>query len=578
MRYTSSIFSMTMDGSFALRHRPEAASEAGRLYERAVTQLAQDVIYHKITLADLQQRITRARMNDAVNALEKDAHTLEAIFHLYKGIEAQEQADRIHGSAWQAVLLRQPITHRDEPKPPETLTRNEVAQEFIHFNLRQELIDAEDKALQAYQRFVEVNGDRAVSVTNTIQLKRSDIEVLMIDLQVRQVERLMDPEERKAKLLELNRRLAQLIQQLIETREDGGKCLELQEMYLFRRLVTMADTGHLASIRHGNPRQDLKRDTDSKERSIDMVITLAGERLHLQMKTLKSNVSTEARWNQNDILERSREHLEGSTTRLTRFETEAVEAAYVASQRKPEGEPTSLHDKQKAFAPLAHDLRPDIAQRFKVLLGLDPVVCEREMADFREQERTLNEYLEARRAEQAEVQARLHAQADAYQATVQAEAQRRAEEEARRQQRVADVQREAVEESQRKRDEESVRNAVKLAKLDATLQEVVQKQKRQAAAAKAAATRAEGAKAIPDWIPKKPEVLATAAALQRLGFIPDGNLRDIDAKIVMAAKQEFIDLFGKPKALAAMFDTKKQFDEPTPDILGQITTLRKNKK
>ncbi len=356
------------------RERPED------LYDETLNRLARGVIYNeeKLDAVTLERRIRDAMRIPKFEQIEQVIHGFESCLYLLKGIEAHERANAFQNDDWQAALAR-------EGGAPETLTRGDVADTFDHFRFKGNLVSAESAALEHYQRLLGLGGNTEIRLDEKISIERSDIEVLVNDLRTRMTERNPDDEERRGALEALDRELAEIADGIPD--DQRGKRFEIEEMYLLRRLTHAADTGHLASIGHGTPREDLRRDRGS----VDITVTAAGDVIPLQVKTFKRKVSRETREKQNKIIEEARRRLEGSPTHLVVLWAEDVQDAYDRALRHPAHERTSLEDKYAALQPITDSLDEDERHRLLALTGLTEKDFKAERADFERKQAEIQE-------------------------------------------------------------------------------------------------------------------------------------------------------------------------------------------
>jgi len=557
-------------------------------YAQTVSALARGFIYDDADIASIEKKISAARTIPAMAAIEDEKHELESLLCLLKGIEAHERANLYHGGAWQAALIRQPAHGERAPKPPETLSREEVAEEFAAFPFRQKLVDSESEALKQYGKLLELNTEAVVKLSQNISLQHTDIEVLINDIAIRMAERILDTEERNARLSELDRELTKIIERIPD--DDRGKRFELEEIYLLRRLIHAADTGHLASVSHGTPREDLRPDRGS----VDIEITAAGDAFGFQLKTLKYGVSKPTREKQGEIVERARGKLEGAATHLVVLEAEAVQDTFEASLRQAKTVPTSRADKFAALQPVTDVLRMDESHRLLTVLGLTEADLKREQAEFDkkyEERKKLEEALEQKRREEAQRDA--EAEERRKQEDME-EREREAEEQARRdaiaQHREeaklsSEIERKTVMEAkeqrilQRQRERQEER--------DALTRQAAEREKEEAKQEAARLKRQQKEQEAPAWPPKTIANLSSSSALKRFGFLPEDWKDDVGA--FMAAKKRFIGLFGKPKnknvqatetdkpnaLFQEAFPTKESIESSTAEDIERVRTITK---
>lgn len=526
--------------------RPDVPSAPEAQYTQKISALARDFIYADRDIKTIEKEIEAAGKLSPFSRIENEKHGLESLRHLAKGIEAHEQANLLHGGAWQAVLIRQPARGTGQPKPPETLARHEVTREFEDFTFRQKLVETEKEALEEYRKLLALNAGAVVALSPNITLQRTDIEVLVNDLAVRAAERMAEDQARRARLQELDRELTKIIGRIPD--DERGKRFELEEIYLLRRLIHAADTGHLASVSHGTPREDLRPDCGS----VDIEITAAGDVFGFQLKTLKYGVSKTTREQQQAIIERARRKLRGAPTHLVVLEAEAVQNTFDASLRQAKSIPTSRADKFAALQPLTQALQGQSGHRLLIVLGLTEADMLREQVEF-DQRYAKRQKLEAELARKRQEEARLEAEIE--ERKRQAEAEERVKKETRMQQQEADRQearlaRESVvrlkqkrtEQRQAERQEEQKQLAKLLAEKESeTAEEKTKLAKKEAARLK----REQKEKTAPEWPPQTLANLGSSVNLIKLGLLPADWKDDVNA--FMAAKKRFIALFARPK-------------------------------
>jgi hypothetical protein len=381
----------------------EQGTHEGRVaaeYRRALKDLARHFVYdvQELKATDIEKAVASARRDPRIRALEPKHQGLETLANLVKGMMEHETANLHHLDAWQAAIRRRA---EDEGRLPETFTREEVARMYDGFIFRQTMERSEDRALDHYSRLLDTKQDSIVELSSNISLDRTDIKVLALDLKVRRAERIPDDKERKAVLQALDRELVGIINEVDP--EQTGKRLELEELYLLRRLIHASDTGHLASVDHGTPREDLRDDLDSSDVSVDLAVTAAGDRYSFQIKTLRHGVSRATRAKQTLIMGQAERKMEGKSTHAVRLETEAIEAAYEAARRQ-DGKKvaTSRVDKFSALEPLAGQMASTKRHKLLTLLGLTE-------NDFDEEDRLFRQKEAARREQEAEIFAKKEA-------------------------------------------------------------------------------------------------------------------------------------------------------------------------
>lgn len=570
--------SLEMRPANPFRATPEAES-AEVQYEQTARGLARHFIYDEGALDEgkIEQAIAAALRIPRLARLEQTEHKLESLRHLLKGIEAHERANLYHHGSWQATLKRQP-SRKTASKSPELLTRDEVANEFAHFEFRDDAVDAERQTLEHYRGLLQLNPAASIRLSDNIRINHTDIEVLAIDIEVRMAERIPDQEQRTATLAALDRRLADIIQRI--PGDERGKRFEMEEVYLLRRLIHAADKGHLASVSHGTPRADLRPDFGS----VDIDVTAAGEIIAFQLKTFKRGVSKETKEKQANIIDIAHRRLANTPTHLVVLHAEAVQDAYETSLRQPTTARTSRADKYSALEPLVEGLHAHKQSRLLATLGLteDDLVQEATEREHRQAEWTQHaEETRKKAALNAEVEARREEAARIERETKRERAiaiQREQEE------RIAEQERRLADEIRTRREAEAAvakaKNIEREARLAEAAARTTEKRKIEEAAAAAAAEKVRKAlerdakkNETPDWPPKTIAGLTTPRILQHLGLLPSDWKNN--AQEFLAAKKQFIALFAKPKrgssqgneldkpneAFAKAFPTRERYDE-----------------
>lgn len=555
-----------------------------------MSALARAVIYSDKDLETIERDIEQASQDPDLQALEQNRHGLESLLHLFKGIEAHKKANQFHGGAWQVALVRQKGHPERDPKDPETLTRQEVAEEFDAFPFREQLLNFEQETLRHYGDLLELNDEPTIELSNKISLQRSDIQALINDINVRIAERIPDDDERKAKLQELDDELAEIIKGISD--EDWGKRFELEEIYLLRRLIHSIDTGHLVAVSHGTPREDLRPDRGS----VDIGITAAGDDYDFQLKTFKYGVSGQTREQQRDILDKARRSLEGQSTHLVVLETEMVEDAYERALRQSKRASTSRADKYAALEPITNEISVQERSRLLTVLGLteqdlteEQEAFDERQAELRAHQDQIREREEERRVAEEEVVRRKteerqqqeeeeRAREEAIRTRI--ELSRTMSEAARQREGLAKDER-AEERRARKRRERELLEA-QVAQRKAEENERAEKEaKREADRLRRKRKKEEG----PGWPPKNLSGLFTVPVLQALELLPKDW--DGDARALLDAKKHVIALVGKPKKKDAaatesdrpnpqfkkLFPSKELLESPTEEVLRQLRDL-----
>ena len=321
----------------------------------------------------------------------------------------------------------------------------------------------------------------------------------------------------------------------------------MEEIYLLRRLIHTNDTGHLASINHGTPRQDLRPD----QGSVDIDVTAAGDAFPFQLKTFKYGVSTDARARQNRIIDEALHRLEGSGTHLVVLEAESVKDAFERSVRQGM-RPTSRADKYATFQPLCDVLETGSYHRLLSVLGLTEADLEQEKAEFnrltderRKQEQRLDE---RRSAERQREEANETARREHLKRQELARERERLEEE-ERQAKIEALHQAARAGSQKERDEAAAAKAARERErqeqfhrdAEARATEAARQAALEARRAKAKERKKEG----PKWPPKKMVGLVNVLLLKSLGILSEDWRGDFDT--LRSAKESFYTLFAKTK-------------------------------
>ncbi|HVM90935.1 MAG TPA: hypothetical protein VMU11_03510 [Verrucomicrobiae bacterium] len=528
---------------------PERRESAGAKYERVANQLARRFIYDEEELDPIaiERAIERARSDRDIASEERMHGELETLFDLLKGMAAHERANELYLGAWQAALIRQKATAANKPKPPEHLTRHEVAQEFEAFDFKKTLLYQERESLTSYRRLLERNPQASIRLSERISIDHTDVEALVIDLRVREAERLEDEAERKRRLAELDRELSVLITRLPP--EQAGKRLELEELYLLRRLIHGADTGHLVSANHGTPREDLRPDRGS----VDLMVTAAGDVLEFQMKTFKTATHQEAKAIQAEALERAQRKLAGSSTRLVVLEQEAVHETYEAALRQGEVR-HSRSDKYAALEPLVESLRIKERERLLALFGLTEEDLTQERAEFERRQAGRREHEEEMRRKREEEERRFAEAAERQAAKqregLEAERERQARIDADKEKKL----RESMERMEREREasERKLREIEERQQASQTAARKAQEEAKQKAAKAEAKAAKEGEK---KWAEAKLAELGKPDSLIGLGLLAKEE-RNVPAAI-LAAKKLLAARYPNAKAVLKEFPFEK---------------------
>ena len=576
----------------------DADREAENRYYAYVREVARRFVYDSGDLNATEiDKTVKATLNiSGLRPLEAQKHELEKLSYFLKALEAHERADAIHRGAWQAALVRQ-IGHLPlPPKPPEQLTRPEVAREFELMKLSGALLRLENQALEYYTKLLALDPNYAISVSDRISLDCTDVAVLVNDLRLRQAERMGDGAARKAVIANLNQGLEAIVAGMpADDMELRGKRYELEDMLLLRQLIQRMDVGHLVTVCHGTPREDLRQPEKYKEavkdqpRSVDLVITFAGRAGHFQVKTYESNVPAAVKAEQQMEIARVRKSLEGTPTRLAVTSAEDIRNSYAAYLRHSTTDIVTLSDKYRTFRPFLHEMKEQERGSLLMLLGLTEsdlkqeeerlqaawgaLATEREAVKTAQTEQTqkaaqeLRPFIEAEEAaaraamaaEQARVEAvRLQQVRDAE--VAQAQRQEAYDRDKEKQETVAEKLRLSAEKDAAKRAEDERRVA-----------EDAEREKKRLA-------REEKKKNAP-WRPAYLSDVYSPSLLIKLQLLVLPPDRRMDPQALLKAKKEFFKLFGKPKkgkAVAEESDKPKPNDRfaeafPTPESVEAPT-------
>jgi hypothetical protein len=536
------------------RFRPPAFQRSDEkpeaLYERTVNTLARQFIYNEGELdwLTIEREIQAAREHSGVRRIDEERRDLETLNDLLQGIAAHEKTNAKFLGAWQAALNRQKTTHPEKPVPPETLTRDEVAMELESFAFKQNMLFYEREALKRYERLLEQNPKARIELSKNISLDRSDIEVLIIDIKTRIAERKLDEEARRAELQELDRHLAEVIAGI--PKEQGGKKFELEEIYLLRRLIHNADTGYLASVSHGTPRQDLRPDRGS----VDIVVAAAGEVFEFQLKTFKRGVGHEARVVQHEVRARAEQKLKGTETQLVVLQGESVQDSYEASLRQAAGTQHTLADKFSALEPLTKGLKIKERERLLFLTGLTEEELDREQQEFDARQGRRKSHEEELKRRREEEERKFAEGAERVAALERAELQKEQDRLARIEADKEKKQRGSAERMLAEREASDQKARALEAKQREALAE--EQRKREEAEAKAAKAETKASKeAEKKWVQSKLDQLGKPDALIAQGFL---NVEDRNKPVaILAAKKLLTAKYPNPKSVLKEFPFEK---------------------
>lgn len=554
------------------------------LYTGLVKDLAQHYIYDEGDLKadDIKNKISRALRTPMYQAEEKQKHELETLMHLLQGIEAHERANAIHGGAWQAVLNRQirdlSLSNGAHTYPE----RDQVNQVFSQFIFKKDLLESEQEAVKNYSRLLDLHEDTILQLNQNIEIHRTDIEALINDLRVRIAERLTNETERRQMLSLLDEEFKNIIDQVPE--EQAGKKYELKEIFLLRKLVHSADTGHLVTVSHGTPRADLRPDRGS----VDIEVAAGGQVFSFQLKTFNRGASAEARVVQLTALDRAANKLRQSDTHLVVLDSGAVGRAYDSSLRQTEQRNISRLDKYAALSPLCDIMNSERRSDLLNLLGLTESELEEEKRalENKQQERGLFEdeikkRREAELAREAEIiSAKERAQAELI--AKQEEAKQRHEQAIRQAQEdrdtIARAKLERMETNRLEREAEKKEREAREAEIRRAMEIVTAKKE---LAEKKRQKREAKKQEIGGWPPETLAGLFTADMLMAHGLLP----RDWqgDPTSFMSAKKRLLALFANPKKGSApnennkpnkdfklIFPNKESLSKPDPEDVARL--------
>lgn len=554
------------------------------LYEKLVKDLAQHYIYDEGDLKadDIKNKISRALRTPMYQEEEKRKHELETLMHLLQGIEAHERANAIHGGAWQAVLNRQihdlSLSNGSRTYPE----REQVNQIFSQFIFKKDLLESEQEAVKNYSRLLDLHENTILHLNQNIEIHRTDIEALINDIRVRAAERLTNDMERRPILNQLDEEFKNIIDRVPE--EQVGKKYELKEIFLLRKLVHAADTGHLATVSHGTPRADLRPDRGS----VDIEVAVAGQVFSFQLKTFNRGASAEARVVQLTALDRAANKLRRSNTHLVVLDSGAVGRAYDSSLRQTEQQKISRLDKYAALSPLCDIMSNDRRSDLLNLLGLTESELEEEKRnlEIKQQKRSLfeDELKKIREAEltrEAEVnEAKERSQAELE--AKQEEAKQRREQDIRQAQEnrdaIARARLERMETNRLKREAEKKEHEARKAAIRRTMEIMDAKQK---LIEKKRQKREGGKQESGGWPPDSLAGLFTANMLMAHGLLPPDWQGDPVS--FMSAKKRLLALFAKSKKSSApnennkpnkdfklIFPNRESLSTPSPEDLARL--------
>ena len=575
--------------SFAI---PDTRSENEEAYFNALRSIAHELMYRTRNLdhSSISKQTAFLKRHKDYQALEKEYRGIEAIERLFLGTAMYERANFSFRNEWQGALNEQRASHPDGAVSGQELTHEDTEKEWDVLSGRDKMIQKEEETIDLFERFLKTDTEE-IMVTDRISVDRSDIEGLINDLRIRQTNRIANEDERKSEVAKLDVELDEIIDRVPD--HQFGKKMELMEIALIRRLIREADTGHLVSIFHGSPREDINPDFGS----VDFWITSAGESFAFQVKTFKAGGRRNF-YHQDTVKARAESQLAYSDTNLVQLDMEAVRDAYERMRRlDARTESTSLRDKYEALMPLSESLG-DSGKALFELLGLNEADLTKEQKAFEERQEEMLRVREetiAYERQQRDEDARVEQE---YQERLAREIleQKAAEEEIRqKQERILqeqeDARRASEEERRQLQEERGKKDAEARAKWERGVREAEERERREREEAEARAEeerkkeerrrkREERERNAPKWPPKKVADLKVADFLAKLGITPQ------DGANFILAKKKLLALIGKPargqkevneakstidkKAMSKLFPSEEAYHSPTPEDLNRI--------
>ncbi|MFO0764815.1 MAG: hypothetical protein U0487_02090 [Patescibacteria group bacterium] len=510
--------------------------EAARYSDPKLKKLASKLVFETtdLTADHVNLAFEQVRRLPGTEPTKELNNTQEA----FLGIAAHEAAEQAF-EAFTAELTKY--------KQPENLTRAEIRTLFERSRYAKTLQKHEQAAISHFSNVLKDDEGFIASTSDNTRFDAIDIKTYLIDLQNRIAERLEDPEERKAKLEKLDTELATLIKSVPE--QEWGKKLELQEIYLLRRMIHRADTGHLAHVAHGTLRQDLRADMGS----VDMRLTAAGDIYDFQVKTFKANAGREAKAAQYHSVAKHKQHVESMGTHFVILQTDSVQVAYERSQRQKTSDNQTVGDKFAALQPLTNNLNARERSRLLKLVGLTEETLAKEQAAFDEQQQRMDEHLKevrtlaaAERIKQEEIDQRYaEEQAAAIAAEIAKEKAIRDHQEAQRLASATD--REVAAQTKAKNLEakrlNQAREKAMLAEAEKQREALAQAEKLKAAKKLETKESREQSKAVAEWVKTQLAKLLTPNALIEAGFLAPEDRNAIPK--ILAAKKEAEQLYTK---------------------------------
>lgn len=550
-------------------------------YRAYIDELAASSIYNDVSPLEIGRLAREAVLSsDEFEVIETENREFAAMVDFLQAVEAHEQADEAY-DAFQSSLKVANRTKRMRSRlgevPAEKLTREQVANEFSLYEFRTRQLELEQRAIDLYRRALQRCPEFYLQLRERIALTKADIRVALIDLCTRAAERIQDPAERKAELARLDGELGGLIE---DTSKDAyGKVCEVQAIYLLRRLVHAADTGHLVSVTHSTPREDLRSDHGA----FDLRLLVAGRGFAVDIKAFNAKAQGDAKARQYQTWDKAVAKGEGMAqrTELVRLDPDALRLSSDVAVTQPD-ERLSLDDKRDALKPLLTTLANPNDRAFFALFGLTEEALQAEKERLSEARDAWEQVLavptprEIREREIAEV--------------AQREAEERAEAARREQKRLEDEaelrrQEERAQHERARQASESRRmaeDAARIAREEAVAARAAERElasKRSRAAKKGVETRLRNE--------REKRVLTIAAwprALRSIGLLSKDWSGD--ALSLAAAKETFIRLFALQKktpvrgfevdvneVFSDIFPSDEAFASPSEDALERVRDL-----
>jgi len=215
------------------------------------------------------------------------------------------------GNAHRSAFLVHLETEAKERKIPMiNLTEKDVDEIYQSFPDKQTLEGEEDRALSEYAR----------STRNFWKTKRQDsvdAQTLSVDLEDRVARTRLNGAEREV----ARRRDLKALERIIDNMPMTGRQSELKLLYILRKVALDREVGHLISVEHGLPREDLA------VKKIDLHLILGAMDVALQVKSeVTRDEYREEHYEQ--VRAKASAAIEEEDTRLAIVDTEHLEAAY----------------------------------------------------------------------------------------------------------------------------------------------------------------------------------------------------------------------------------------------------------